>query len=63
MIYRFKIESFSRRNEDATDERLREIGLDSWALVTVLPGSREDPNDAEHFTAFFTRDASEDIGV
>lgn len=63
MIYRFKIETFSRKTEEETNERLREIGLDSWGLVTVLPGSREDPNDVDHFTMFFSRDASEDIGL
>ena len=63
MIYRFKIETFSRKDEEGTDERLREIGLDSWGLITVLPGTREDPVDSEHFTAFFSRDASEDIGL
>jgi len=63
MIYRFKIETFSRKDEDATDERLREIGLDSWGMIGVLPGTRENPADAEHFTMFFTRDASEDIGL
>ncbi len=63
MIYRFKVETFSREDEEATDERLREIGLDSWGMVSVLPGTREDPNDAGHFTMFFTRDASEDIGL
>ena len=63
MIYRFKIETFNRRDEEGTDERLREIGLDSWALISVLPGTRDNPADPEHFTAFFSRDASEDIGL
>ena len=63
MLYRFKIETFNRKDEDGTEERLREIGLDSWGLVSVLPGTRRDPNDADHFTAFFTRDASDDIGL
>jgi hypothetical protein len=63
MLYRFRIETFSRKNEDDTDERLREIGLDSWALISVLPGTRDNPADPEHFTCFFSRDASEDIGI
>ena len=63
MIYRFRIETFNRKDEEATDEALREIGLDSWGLISVLPGTREDPTDPDHFTCFFSRDASEDIGL
>ncbi len=63
MIYRFRIETFSRKAEEETNERLREIGLDSWGMVNVLPGTREDPTDTDHFTVFFTRDASDDIGL
>ncbi len=63
MIYRFRIETFSRRDEEGTEERLRELGLDAWAMVTVLPGTREDPGDANHFTVFFSRDATDDIGL
>ena len=37
--------------------------LDTWELVTVLPGSRENPNDPDYFTFFFRRDASTDIGL
>ena len=63
MLLRYTIQSFSRKDEDATDELLREMGLDTWELITVLPGSREDPNDTEHFTCFFKRDATTDIGL
>lgn len=63
MLYRYTIESFSREDEEAVDERLREMGLDTWELITVLPGRREDPNDTKYFTCFFKRDASTDIGL
>jgi hypothetical protein len=63
MICRYMIESFSRNAEEATDERLREIGLEAWQLVSVLPGTRENPSDPDHFTCFFTRDATDDISL
>ena len=64
-LLRYMIVSFSRKTEDeeAVTDRLREIGLDTWELVTVLPGSRENPNDPDYFTFFFRRDASTDIGL
>ncbi|MHC4469882.1 MAG: hypothetical protein ACYTDY_16470 [Planctomycetota bacterium] len=62
-VYRFKIEVMSRTDEEATDDRLRELGLDGWNLVSVLPGSRENPEDAERLTFFFRRDATTDIGL
>ena len=46
MIFRFKIEQLSRKNHEATEERLRELGLEGWELVSVLPGGQEDPDDA-----------------
>lgn len=63
MIYRYLIESFSRADEDRTDERLRELGLERWQMISVLPGSRTDPLDPKQFTAFFNRDAGEEIGL
>ena len=63
MIFRFKIETFARNDDDAVDERLRELGLESWELVSFLPGSREDPNDNSSYTGFFKKDASTDIGL
>jgi hypothetical protein len=62
-VFRYWIEVLSRTDVEATEDRLRELGLDSWDLVTVLPGSRENPDDPEHVTAFFRRDASTDIGL
>ena len=63
MLYRYMIESLSRKDEDGTIERLREIGLEGWEMVSVLPGTREDPTDPDHLTFFFKRDASTDIGL
>ena len=63
MIYRYMIEDFSRTDEEAVFERLRELGLESWELVNVLNGRREDPDDKAYFTGFFRRDASTDIGL
>ena len=63
MIYRFKIEAMSRQDREATEERLRELGLEGWDLVSVLPGSQDNPADPDHFTFFFRRDATTDIGL
>ena len=63
MIYRYLIEEFSRTDDDAVDERLREMGLESWEMVNVLPGRRSDGTDTGYFTIFFRRDASTDIGL
>jgi len=63
MIFRFKIEQLSRKDQEATEERLRELGLEGWELVSVLSGSQQDPADPDHFTFFFKRDASTDIGL
>lgn len=63
MIFRYLIETLPRRDQEAADERLRELGLENWEMVGVLPGTRADPDDREHFTLFFKRDASTDIGL
>ncbi len=63
MICRFKIESFSRKDGEAADEKLRELGLEAWQMIGVLPGSRENPADPDYFTCFFTRDATDDISL
>ncbi|MCU0726326.1 MAG: hypothetical protein MUE73_11125 [Planctomycetes bacterium] len=63
MIYRYHIESFARADEKRTADRLRELGLESWDLITVLPGSRTDPADPKSFTFIFRRDASTDINL
>jgi hypothetical protein len=63
MPFRYTIETLHRADEEAAYERLRELGLEEWELIGVLPGPREDPTDTEHFTLFFKRDASEDIGL
>jgi len=63
MIYRYLILELSRSDVEATDERLRELGLETWEMVSVLPGRRSDPEDKEYFTFFFKRDASTDIGI
>ncbi|MEN8148571.1 MAG: hypothetical protein ABFS86_02040 [Planctomycetota bacterium] len=63
MIYRYLIEEFSRTEDEAVDERLREMGLESWELVNVLPGRRSDGSDPGYFTGIFRRDASTDIGL
>jgi hypothetical protein len=62
-IYRYLIETFTRADERATTQRLRELGLESWDLVSVLPGSRTDPADPTKFTFVFRRDASTDINL
>lgn len=62
MLFRFHIQTLSRKDEEATEDKLRELGLDSWELVSVLPGTRKDPADPDHFTFFFKRDATTDIG-
>ena len=63
MIFRFKIEHLSRMDQEATEERLRELGLEGWELVSVLPGKQDNPDDTSHFTFFFKRDATTDIGI
>ena len=63
MLYRYHIETMLRADEEATAERLRELGLESWELISVLPGSRTDPDDRERMTFFLKRDASSDIGL
>lgn len=63
MLYRYHIETMVRADEEATSERLRELGLESWELISVLPGSRTDPDDRERMTFFLKRDASSDIGL
>ena len=63
MIYRYKIEELSRTDDEDVDERLRELGLENWELISVLPGRRADPDDRGYFTFFFRRDASTDIGL
>ena len=63
MYYRYLIVTFRPADEDATDERLRELGLESWELVSVLPGSRDDPDDKACVTMYFRRDASTDINL
>jgi hypothetical protein len=62
-LLRYTIVSFSRHDTEGVDERLREMGLETWEMISVLPGTRENPNDADHFTCFFKRDASTDIGI
>ena len=61
MLYRYMIETLGRKDGEATQDRLREIGLEGWEMVSVLPGTREDPTDTDHLTFFFKRDASTDI--
>jgi len=63
VIYRYMIEDFSRTDDEHVNERLRELGLESWELVNVLAGRRADSDDKTHFTGFFRRDASTDIGL
>jgi hypothetical protein len=63
LIYRYLIEEMSRTENEVTDERLRELGLEGWEMVSVLPGRRAAPDDGAYFTCFFRRDASTDIGL
>lgn len=63
MIFRYMIQDFPRAEVEETDERLRELGLESWELVSVMPGSRQDPTDNSSYTFVFRRDASTDIGL
>jgi hypothetical protein len=53
----------SRTEDEVTDERLRELGLEGWEMISVLPGRRSAPGDEAFFTCFFRRDASTDIGL
>ncbi len=62
-LARYLIKSFSRKDKEGVEEELRILGLETWEMISVLPGSREDPNDTERFTCFFVRDASTDIGL
>lgn len=61
MLYRYLIESMDRADTEAVSERLRELGLESWELVSVQPGSRTDPDAKSQVTFYFKRDASSDI--
>ena len=63
IVFRYLIEVFERANEKDTADRLRELGLESWDLISVLPGSRTDPSDPKRFTFIFKRDASTDINL
>jgi len=63
VIYRYMIEDMSRTDDERVNERLRELGLEGWELVNVMPGRRADPDDKGYFTMFFRRDASTDIGL
>ena len=62
-VYRYLVEPLSRVDTKRTEERLRELGLESWELVSVIPGSRSDASDPKYFTFIFRRDASTDINL
>jgi hypothetical protein len=62
-VYRYLIQTFSRTDNKATEDKLRELGLEAWELIGVLPGSRSDPSDAKSMTLFFRRDATTDINL
>lgn len=63
MIFRYHIEVLPRRDLDAAQDRLRELGVERWELVSVLPGSAANPADPDSVTCFFRRDASSEIGL
>ncbi len=62
-VYRYLIQTLSRTDAKATEDKLRELGLESWELVGVLPGSRTDASDPKCLTMFFRRDATTDINL
>ena len=62
-LFRYLSESMKRLPDEDTRERLRELGHEGWELVTVLPGSQTDPDDASKVTYYLMRDASTDIGL
>lgn len=63
MIYRYRVEVVSRRDLEEATERFRELGLERWELISVLPGSDQDPDDPEKVLCYFRRDASTEIGL
>jgi hypothetical protein len=63
MVWRYKVEELSRCDLEETSERMRELGLERWELLAVLPGSAADPGDHTRVLCYFRRDASTEIGL
>lgn len=63
MIFRYRIVVLERADLEGSAEALREIGLERWELISVLPGSETDPNDQTKVLCYFRRDASSEIGL
>jgi hypothetical protein len=63
MVWRYRVEVMNRKDLNEATEQLRELGLERWELLSVLPGSDVDPADPARILCFFRRDASTEIGL